>query len=131
MTTDLAPPTPVWQRVRVGDREGYYASLTNGTVSELWVVFEDGVVLRGGSLPRERLIAAGDGVERPPGTEQFKIAPPPGFEQASRQVGSLSPAPDRAAVRVRMHSGLRPQPHRCPPADRCDSVIGHTRPAVA
>jgi uncharacterized small protein (DUF1192 family) len=40
---------------------------SNVTVSELGVTFENGVVvLRGGSLPRERLIAAGPTVTRGP-----------------------------------------------------------------
>ncbi|MGH9192362.1 MAG: hypothetical protein ACRDZ0_07800 [Acidimicrobiales bacterium] len=80
VTTDLVPPTSIWQRVRVGDHEGYYAALSNGAISELWVVFEDGVaVLRDGSLPRERLIAAGATVTRDPGTGLYTMPAPPGW----------------------------------------------------
>jgi hypothetical protein len=79
-TANLIPPTPAWQRVRVGDHEGYYAALPNSAMSELWVVFDDGVVvLRGGSLPRERLIAAGATVTRDPDTGRYTMPAPPGW----------------------------------------------------
>jgi hypothetical protein len=79
-TANLVPPTPAWQRVRVGDHEGYHAALPNSAMSELWVVFDDGVVvLRGRSLPRERLIAAGATVTRDPDTGRYTMPAPPGW----------------------------------------------------
>jgi hypothetical protein len=32
-TANLVPPTPAWQRVRVGDHEGYYAALPNSAMT--------------------------------------------------------------------------------------------------
>ena len=71
--------------VQVGDDEGYFGTIfpEAGDLFQLWIVYEDGgVELQAAGMSRDQMVVAGDGVERTPGTEEFKITPPPGFEQA-------------------------------------------------
>jgi hypothetical protein len=82
-----------WERLQVGDHVGYYRALPDGSVSELRLVVEGGLVTLGtGSLPREQLIAAGATVTLDPETRLYTMPAPPGWT-------TLEGTPDSAMPR--------------------------------
>lgn len=79
-TPDDISPGGVREPVRAGDHEGHYVALPDGSISELYLVVDGGmVVLRGGALPRDQLIAAGATVTLDPATGLYTMPAPPGW----------------------------------------------------
>lgn len=77
---DDLPPGGVHEPVRAGGHEGYYIALLDASMTELHLVVEGGmVVLRGGALPRDQLIAAGATVALDPATGIYTMPAPPGW----------------------------------------------------
>lgn len=80
VSPDGLEDNPTWERLQVGDRVGYYMALPDGSLSELRLVVEDGmVVLRTGGVSRDQLVAAGATVVLDPETRLYTMPAPPGW----------------------------------------------------
>jgi hypothetical protein len=80
ITTDPMSQSDLSEPVQAGDHQGFYVALPNESISELHLVVDGGmVVLRGGSLPRDQLIAAGATVTLDPATGLYAMPAPPGW----------------------------------------------------
>jgi hypothetical protein len=77
---DGLPPSDMWQLVTAGPNAGWYAALPSAGISELWLVFDDGVVqLRGGTIPRDELLAMGATVSFDVPTGRHTMPAPAGW----------------------------------------------------
>ena len=79
-TTDDLPAGA--EPVDVADGQAYVGSIAPaaGDLLQLWVAYDDGVVeLQAAGMSRDDLVAAGNGVTRRPGTDDFTLTPPPGY----------------------------------------------------
>lgn len=70
------------ESVTVSDGQAYIGTIAPDAsdLLQLWIVYDDGVVeLQATRMPRDHLRAAGDGVHRRAGTDEFDLSPPPGY----------------------------------------------------
>jgi hypothetical protein len=80
-TTDNLPDE--LEAVQVTDGQAYIGSIAPEAddLAQLWIVYDDGVVeLQAAVMTHEELVAAGNGVVRHPGTTDFDVTPPSGYQ---------------------------------------------------
>jgi hypothetical protein len=69
--------------VTVSDGQAYVGTIAPDATDllQLWIAYDDGgvVELQASGVSRDDLVAAGNGVHRRAGTDEFDLTPPPGF----------------------------------------------------